>query len=105
MNVNVNALALSAGALAAVLAIAPAAGAQPSAQHRPSGGTTRTTADYTEHSVGGDQVVTFTGDELPAPTNGAYGGSIRPLPGVTRLGLIRLRVNFVSELLKSVENF
>ena len=101
MNVNVNALALSAGALFTVLALAPAAGAQTRAQHRPS----VSTAEYTEQSVSGDQVIKFTGDELQAPPNGAYGASIRPLPGVTRLGLIRLRVNFVSELLKRVENF
>ena len=54
--------------------------------------------------MGGDQVVKFTGDELVGPNGGAYGDVIRRPPGVTRLGLIRPRMNFVSELLKSVEN-
>ncbi|MBX3207054.1 MAG: hypothetical protein KF764_18555 [Labilithrix sp.] len=65
---------------------------------------TTKTADYTEQRVDGDQVVKFTGDELVAPPGGAYGDTIRRPPGVTRIGLIRPRMNFVSELLKSVEN-
>ena len=63
-----------------------------------------TTADYTEQRTGGDQVVTFTGDPLKGDENSAYGFTIRRPPGVLRAGLIRPRVNFVSELLKSVEN-
>jgi len=63
------------------------------------------TSDYTsEQSVGGDQVVKFTGDELAAPNGGYYGDTIRPLPGAIRVQLIRPRLNFVPELLKSVEN-
>lgn len=54
--------------------------------------------------MGGDQVVRFTGDELAAPRGGYYGDTIRPLPGTIRLQLIRPRLNFVPELLKSVEN-
>lgn len=63
------------------------------------------TADYTEQrTVGGDQVVSFPGDELPGDVNSAYGFTIRRPPGVLRANLIRPRVNFVSEMLKSVEN-
>jgi hypothetical protein len=69
----------------------------------PASATTRT-ADYTEQDVGGDQVVKFTGDELSGPMSSFFGTTIRPLPGPARMGLIRPRVNFVSELLKSVEN-
>ena len=112
---------LSLAAFTASLTTGLDAAAQPSSQ-RPVAGTagaagspsagppaaaparTTTTADYTEQSVGGDQVVKFAGDELAGPANPYYGPSIRPLPGVTRVGLIRPRVNFVSELLKSVEN-
>lgn len=66
--------------------------------------TTTRTADYTEkNDVGGDQVVTFTGDELAAPT-GSPTGSIMVRKGPVRVPLIRPRLNFVSELLKSVEN-
>ncbi len=79
--------------------------AQPQAKPAPAPVTTTTkTADYTEQSLGGDQVVKFTGDELVGPAGGAYGDVIRRPPGVTRVGLIRPRMNFVSELLKSVEN-
>ena len=99
---KVIATVLSAGVFATILAFGSEGGAQASAQRRP---TTITTAGYTEQNVGGDQVVKFTGDELAAPTGGYYGDTVRPLPGVTRLGLIRPRMNFVPELLKSVENF
>lgn len=85
----------------AVLGATLLAGAEASAQ--PSAATIKT-ADYTERQTGGDQVVIFGGDELPAPRNGAYGNVILKLPGVVRVGLIRPRVNFVSELLKSIEN-
>ena len=95
---------VSASVLATILAFGSHAGAQPNAQRAGSAAPRTVTADYTEQSVGGDQVITFTGDELPAPANGFDGGVIRPLPGVIRLGLIRPRVNFVAELLKSVEN-
>lgn len=73
----------------------------PSANPAP---TTRA-AGYDEKHIDGDQVVTFTeADDLTAPGNGAYGDLIRRPPGVTRAGLIRPRLNFVPELLKSVEN-
>ena len=85
----------------AALTLAGAAGAQPSAAARP---TTTRTADYTETTVAGDQVVQFTGDELAAPGGGPYGDVIRRPPGVLRALLIRPRLNFVPELLKTVEN-
>jgi len=99
---------LFASVLTAIVAIDSDAGAQPAGAqpgaHRSAATTTTRTAAYTEQIAGGDQAIEFTGDELPAPPNGACGTSIRPLPGVTRLGLIRPRANFVTELLKSVEN-
>jgi outer membrane receptor protein involved in Fe transport len=66
--------------------------------------TTITTADYVEQRLDGNQVVTFPNDALKGDENSAYGFTIRRLPGAVRAGLIRPRVNFVSELLKSVEN-
>lgn len=92
---------LSAAAVLTSMTVAATAAAQQAGQHAP---TTTKTADYTEQSFGGDQVVKFTGDELVGPAGGAYGDVIRRPPGVTRVGLIRPRMNFVSELLKCVEN-
>jgi hypothetical protein len=62
------------------------------------------TSDYTEQRVEGGSVVTFPGDELPGDPNDPYGGVVRVPPRVLRVGLIRPRMNFVPELLKSVEN-
>ena len=96
--------AVALGALAFVTtasAQAPAAAATPAS----TASTTVKTAEYTEQrTVGGDQVVSFPGDELPGDVNSAYGFTIRRPPGVLRANLIRPRVNFVSEMLKSVEN-
>ncbi|CAN5882081.1 hypothetical protein BH11MYX4_BH11MYX4_54830 [soil metagenome] len=94
---------ISAVALSA-LALATGASAQAPTSPAAAPTTTVTTADYTEQRVGGDQVVTFPGDTLPGDNNSAYGFTIRRPPGVLRANLIRPRVNFVSELLKSVEN-
>jgi hypothetical protein len=66
--------------------------------------TTNTTAEYKELSVDGSQVVEFTGDPLKGDENSAYGFTMRAPPRVLRALLIRPRVNFVSELVKSVEN-
>jgi hypothetical protein len=66
--------------------------------------TTRTTAEYSELSVDGSQVVEFIGDPLRGDDNSAYGFTMRSPPRVLRALLIRPRVNFVSELVKSVEN-
>ncbi|HSO32097.1 MAG TPA: hypothetical protein VLT33_06265 [Labilithrix sp.] len=98
----ISAVALSALALStSASAQAPAT---PTPAPAPAPTTTVTTADYTEQRVGGDQVVTFPGDTLPGDNNSAYGFTIRRPPGVQRANLIRPSVNFVSELLKSVEN-
>jgi len=87
-----------------VLALSTSAFAQAPASPATAPTATVTTADYTEQRVGGDQVVTFPGDTLPGDNNSAYGFTVRRPPGVLRANLIRPRVNFVSELLKSVEN-
>ncbi len=60
--------------------------------------------DYAESRVDGSQVVTFGVDSLEGDANSAYGFSMRAPPRVLRAGLIRPRVNFVMELVKSVEN-
>jgi hypothetical protein len=67
--------------------------------------TTTRTADYVEQKdVQGDQVVKFTGDELEG-ANGAPGSSMMiRATGPIRVALIRPRLNFIPELLKSVEN-
>jgi hypothetical protein len=90
----------------AILTFGLQAGAQGSAQRAstPAAPTTTKTADYVEQRVDGDQVVKFTGDELVGPSGGPYGDTIRRPPGIIRVQLIRPRMNFVSELLKSVEN-
>jgi hypothetical protein len=62
------------------------------------------TADYTERQVDGGQVVEFPGDPLPADGLGVDGDLIRAVPRVLRAGLIRPRLNFIPELLKTVEN-
>ena len=95
------AVALLAGVFCGATASAQGAAAKPATQPPAS----RTTADYTEQgAAGGDQVVTFGGDQLAGDADSAYGFTIRRPPGVLRAGLLRPRVNFVSELLKSVEN-
>ena len=91
---------LGAAVLAAVLASFPVY-AQPTKAEGPK---TVVTKDYTQQQLDGAQVVTFTGDQLPGDTLDPYGGIVRPPPGVLRAQLIRPRLNFVSELLKSVEN-
>ena len=74
------------------------------AQTPTSARSTVTTSDYTDQRVEGDQIVTFRDDALAGDTDSAYGFTLRRPPGILRQGLIRPRVNFVSELLKSVEN-
>ena len=101
---------ISAVALCALALCTTASAQAPSPSPSPSAKTATTTTttatkDYTEQrTVGGDQVVSFPGDELPGDVNSAYGFTIRRPPGVLRANLIRPRVNFVSEMLKSVEN-
>ena len=72
------------------------------AQERP----TVKTSDYVDQTapVTGDRVITFSTDGLDAGGTSMFGFTMRRPPGVVRVGLIRPRVNFVAELLKSVEN-
>ena len=93
-------LALSTTAFAQAPTSAPKPAA-PAARATP---TTNTTAEYSELSVDGSQVVEFSGDPLKGDENSAYGFTMRSPPRVLRALLIRPRVNFVSELVKSVEN-
>lgn len=98
-------IGLMTAAAAAVLAFSTTVFAQGTAPATaPATSTTITTSDYTEQRLEGNQVVTFPGDPLPGDTNSSYGFTLRRPPGVLRAGLIRPRVNFVPELLKSVEN-
>jgi hypothetical protein len=93
---------VSAAALATLALSANAFAQAPTSAPTPS--PTVATSDYTEARVDGSQVVTFQGDPLKGDENSAYGFTLMPPPRVLRAGLIRPRVNFVSELLKSVEN-
>lgn len=87
---------LAFAAFGLFLTIASSAAAQPVRVETP---------QYSERSVEGDQVVTFTGDELAGMNGGPYDGDlVCRTPGVVRVGLIRPRLNFVSALVKSVEN-
>jgi len=83
---------------------APTSAPKPAAPAAKATTTTNTTAEYSELSVDGSQVVEFTGDPLKGDENSAYGFTMRSPPRVLRALLIRPRVNFVSELVKSVEN-
>ena len=95
------AVVLFAGVFCAQTASAQGSTAKPATQPA----VTRTTADYTEQGVlGGDQVVTFGGDQLEGDPDSYFGFTLRRPPGIIRHGLIRPRTNFVTELLKSVEN-
>jgi hypothetical protein len=100
-------IGLVSAALAATLALSATAFAQAptSTPAKTTATTTTTTSDYTEQrTVDGSQVVEFGGDPLKGDDNSAYGFTMRAPPRVLRAGLIRPRVNFVMELVKSVEN-
>jgi hypothetical protein len=99
-------LALSASAFAQAPTSSPKPAVAAAAPAKATATTTHvdTTAGYTEQSVDGSQVVEFTGDPLKGDENSAYGFTMRSPPRVLRALLIRPRVNFVSELVKSVEN-
>jgi hypothetical protein len=75
-----------------------------SATTRPAETTTTTTTDYTEHRTEGSNVVIFKEDLVGAGNQNPLGDTVRPPPGAVRVGLLRPRYNFVSEMLKSVEN-
>ena len=100
-------IGLVSAAVVATLALSQASFAQttaaPAAAPATAATTTRT-SEYVEQRTEGSQVVTFGGDPLAGDPNSAYGFAIRPAPRVLRAGLIRPRANYVSELLKSVEN-
>jgi hypothetical protein len=66
--------------------------------------TTTTTADYSERRTEGSNVVIFNEDLLGGGNQAPLGDTLRPPPGAVRVGLLRPRYNFVSEMLKSVEN-
>ena len=91
-------LSLTFAAVLAALLTSSLASAQGTA---PSPAPTR---DYTEKKVDGGTVVTFPGDQLPGDRNDPYGGMILRPPRVIRAGLLQPRLNFIPELLKSVEN-
>ena len=107
-------LALSASAFAQ----APTSSSKPSAAAAKATATAPTThVDTTAVKLrplsdaeiaGHDSMTTITdefiGDPLEGDENSAYGFTMRSPPRVLRALLIRPRVNFVSELVKSVEN-
>ena len=88
----------------AALALGQTAFAQAPAPRAKPASPAVTTTDYTEQRTGGDQAVVFKDDALIGGDGGFYGFTTLRPPGILRAGLIRPRVNFVSELLKSVEN-
>lgn len=95
---------VSVAAMAALVVSTTAFAQAPTSPPAPAATTTTRTSDYTEQRTEGSQVVTFGGDRLDGDPKGIYGDTIRRPPGVLRAQLIRPRMNFVSELLKSVEN-
>jgi hypothetical protein len=69
-----------------------------------SGAAAQDNKGFDEKIVEGNQVVKFGDDILATDPNGVYGQRILVRPGATRIPLIRPRMNFVMELVKSVEN-
>jgi hypothetical protein len=61
------------------------------------------TGGYTENNVGKDQSVIFKDDPLAAGGLGPNDVRIRVMPSPKRVLLLRPRTQFVSEMLKSVE--
>lgn len=96
----------AAGLLATSSATAQSTAAKPSVTpgRAPASTTVVRTRDYTETQLQGNQVVEFPGDELGTDGPSIYGDTVRRPPGVIRHGLLQPRLNFVSELVKSVEN-
>ncbi len=95
---------ISAAIFAVILAETDGAAAQGGSPPSRPATVVVSTDDYTERLVSGGQVVEFPGDALAGDPLGAYGDAIRPPPRVLRAGLVRPRLNFVRELLKSVEH-
>lgn len=92
----------------ASLLVSGLAFAQPSAPTPPAKPTTQPTThvtkDYTEQTTDGGAVVKFSDDNLPGDPNNPWGDLVKAPPRVTKLLLIRPRMNFLPELYKSVEN-
>ncbi len=61
-------------------------------------------APYVEKKVDDGTAVWFPEDTLGTSGPSMYGDTIRRPPGVIRAGLLRPRVSFVPQMLKSVEN-
>ncbi len=61
-------------------------------------------AEYTERNAGADQNVIFKDDPLAAGAFGPGEPVIVVRPAAVRMLLVRPRVQFISEMLKSVEN-
>jgi hypothetical protein len=59
---------------------------------------------YLEQKLDAGQAVQFCDDALVGPDVAPLGTTIRRPPGAVRVGLIRPRLHFIAEMLKSVEN-
>jgi hypothetical protein len=59
---------------------------------------------YAEQKLGADQAVRFCDDDVGGGGFQPLGATLRRPPGAIRAGLIRPRLQFVTEMLKSVEN-
>jgi hypothetical protein len=89
---------LAAATFALVALLATTASAQ-TAQAKP------TAADgFMDQTDKDGQKVIFKDDPLAADNRGATGATILVRPSAGRVGLLRPRVQFVTEMLKSVEN-
>lgn len=80
------------GLALATLAIAPAARAQADAQ------------TYEEERTGAGTAIVFKEDVTTGSTLDSGGSLVRAPSAAFRMGLVRPRLNFVSEMLKSVES-
>jgi hypothetical protein len=115
-------ISLYTAAFAAVVLCSHVAVAQqPAAKPAPKPTAPRVTSDYTEKQdadgsqvidfgndkldgADGSQVIDFGNDKLDGAGVDYWGGMVKAPPTMIRSGLIRPRMNFVPELLKSVEN-
>lgn len=59
---------------------------------------------YADHDVGSDRIVEFNDDLIGGTPFEMAGVLLRHAPRVLRAGLLRPRLHFVGELVKSVEN-
>jgi len=97
-------LVIAVAAALLLTVVSSTASAQAPAAKPAAASTTTTTGDYSENRTDGSAVVVFKEDAVGAGGASAFGGTILRPPGATRVGLLRPRFNFVSEMLKSVEN-